>query len=179
MVEKIIAAGSGGQGIMLLGKILAEAAVREGKRVTWLPAYGPEVRGGTAHCMTVVSDEEIGSPYINKADVLIVMNNPSLERFRPRIEKGGLCIINSSLVGDTPVTAAAVSRQPFTDIAIQLGNIRVANMIALGFYVGKKKIVTIDSVLKVIEDIAPADKRHLVGINQQALLRGQQLVGAR
>jgi 2-oxoglutarate ferredoxin oxidoreductase subunit gamma len=88
-------------------------------------------------------------------------------------------LFRSSLVGDTPVTAAAVSRQPFTDIAIQLGNIRVANMIALGFYVGKKKIVAIDSVLKVIEDIAPADKRHLVGINQQALLRGQQLVGAR
>ncbi len=178
MVEKIIAAGSGGQGIMLLGKILAEAAVREGKRVTWLPAYGPEVRGGTAHCMTIVSDEEIGSPYINKADSLIIMNNPSLERFRQRIEKSGLCIINSSLAGDTAVTAAAVSRHPFTDIAIQLGNIRIANMVALGFYVGKRKTVDIGSVLKIIEDIAPADKKHLVEINQQALLKGQQLAGA-
>ncbi|HTY45183.1 MAG TPA: 2-oxoacid:acceptor oxidoreductase family protein [Patescibacteria group bacterium] len=175
MVEKIIAAGSGGQGIMLLGKILAEAAVREGKHVTWLPAYGPEVRGGTAHCMTVISDAEIGSPYINKADTLIIMNNPSLERFGRRVEKGGLCIINSSLAEDAPPVAATALRQPFTDIAIELGNIKVANMVALGFFVGKREIVALDSVLEVIEEIAPADKKHLVQINQQALLKGQQL----
>jgi 2-oxoglutarate ferredoxin oxidoreductase subunit gamma len=99
MMEKIIIAGAGGQGIMLLGRVLAEAAMRENKYVTWLPSYGAEVRGGTAYCMVVISHKEIGSPYIEEADTLIIMNNPSLEKFKDRIKKQGLLILNSSLVG--------------------------------------------------------------------------------
>ena len=89
MIERIIIAGSGGQGVMLLGKVLAEAAMLEGKQVTYLPAYGPEVRGGTSHCMVTISDCQIGSPYISKADTLIILNNPSLERFKGKVKDNG------------------------------------------------------------------------------------------
>ena len=97
MTERVIIAGAGGQGIMLVGKVLAEAVMLEDKFVTWLPSYGADVRGGTAHCMVVISDKEIGSPYVAKADTLIIMNAPSLERFKGRIKNNGLRVINSSL----------------------------------------------------------------------------------
>ena len=95
MIYKIIIAGAGGQGVMLLGKILAEAAMREDKFVTWLPSYGAEVRGGTANCSVVISDEEIGSPIIGSADILIVLNEPSLVRFQKRVKNNGLIVVNS------------------------------------------------------------------------------------
>jgi 2-oxoglutarate ferredoxin oxidoreductase subunit gamma len=156
---------------MLLGKVLAEAAMRENKHLTWFPSYGAEVRGGTAYCMVVVSDQEVGSPYVDKADTLIAMNNPSLNRFKARLQKKGLLIINTSLAGALPGAEA----RPFTELAMKLGNVRVANMLILGFYLARKKIVKPDTVLKVIAEIAPADKKGLVGINQQALKQGYQL----
>lgn len=177
MTEKIIIAGAGGQGIMLLGKVLAEAVMREGKFVSWLPSYGAEVRGGTAHCMLIISDQEIGSPYVDKADTLIIMNAPSLEKFKERIKNQGLFILNSSLAKSVPAKDLKINSHPFTDIAIGLGNIKVANMVALGFYLAQKKIIGIENMLKVIEDIAPAGKKGLVKINQQALRVGMKLGG--
>jgi len=177
MTERIIIAGSGGQGVMLLGKVLAEAAMREHKFVTWLPSYGAEVRGGTAHCMVIVSDELISSPYIEKADTLIVMNAPSLERFRGRLKSGGLLIINSSLarVHANRCADSIVLKHPFTDIAIKLGNIKIANMAALGCFIAKKKVVRLESVNKVIYEIAPSEKRSLIEINIKALKEGSRL----
>lgn len=175
MQERIIIAGSGGQGIMLLGKVLAESAMRENKQVTWLPSYGAEVRGGTAHCMVIISDREIGSPYIDKADTLIVMNGPALEKFRKSIKNNGCLILNSSLAKTNINDNVVTLKYPFTDIAIQLGNIRVANMIALGCFIAWKNIVKLKSVSKVISDIAPEDKRHLIGINKRALQEGMRL----
>jgi len=175
MTERIIIAGSGGQGIMLLGKILSEAAMRENKFVTWLPAYGAEVRGGTSHCMVVISDKEIGSPYVEKADTLIIMNGPSLIRFKKRIKEKGLLIINSSLAAKYKNTKLNVLEQPFSDVAVRLGNIKVANMLALGLFLAKKKVVSLKSVLKVIQAIAPEDKRELVAINKKALEEGAGL----
>jgi 2-oxoglutarate ferredoxin oxidoreductase subunit gamma len=174
MTEKIIIAGSGGQGIMLLGKVLAESAMKEGRFVTWLPAYGAEVRGGTAHCMVVISDEEIGSPYIDKADTLIIMNKPSLARFSPRIKKGGTMIVNSSLA-DPKENNAKTKKHPFTDMAVKLGNIKVANMIALGHYLGYEKTVKVSSVLSVMKRMAPAGREDLIKINQDALGMGFKL----
>jgi len=168
MTEKIIIAGSGGQGIMLIGKILAQAAMMEGKFVTWLPAYGAEVRGGTAHCMVVISAEEIGSPYIDKADTLIIMNNPSLSKFKARLNQDGLLIVNSSLVS-LSASAANIKKYPFTDIAIKLGNIKVANMAALGCYLRNKKTVALKNVLAVIKEMASKGKKDVLKINQQAL----------
>lgn len=188
MVEKIIIAGAGGQGIMLLGKVLAEAAMRESRRITWLPAYGAEVRGGTAHCMVIISDEEIGSPYIEKADTLVIMNGPSLRKFRGRIKSKGLLIINCSLVDNNeekgkpylsthrPGSGARILRYPFTDIAIKLGNIKVANMVALGCLIAHKHIAGLQSVSAAMESIAPEDKKSLVDINQKALLAGAELI---
>ena len=175
MREKIIIAGSGGQGIMLLGKVIAQAAILENKHVTWLPSYGPEVRGGTSHCMLIISGQEIGSPYIDKADSLIIMNGPSWLRFKDRQEKNGLTIVNSSLVSNSMKTNKRLISHPFSEIAQALGNIKVANMLALGCLIAHKKILKAKNILKAISDIAPQDKRHLLGINQKALKAGERL----
>ena len=175
MIERIIIAGAGGQGIMLLGKVLAEAAMRQGKHVTWLPSYGAEVRGGTAHCMMVISGREIGSPYVVKADGLILMNAPSVERFRSRIQKNGLWVINSSLVKPQAIQGARILQHPFTDLALELGNIKVANMLALGCFVGQSKVVDLKTISGVIKDFAPAGKEELARINLAALQKGAGL----
>jgi 2-oxoglutarate ferredoxin oxidoreductase subunit gamma len=179
MTERIIIAGAGGQGIMVLGRVLAEAAMREHKFVTWLPAYGAEVRGGTAHCMVIMSTQEIGSPFIDKADTLIIMNQPSLGKFKNRLSGKGLLIANSSLVKITAQNNSGLLKQPFTDIAVGLGNIKVANMVAVGCYASTKKIIHSETVLKVIIDMVPKDKLALVKINKQALLKGLELVRAK
>ena len=162
---------------MLLGKVLAEAAMRLDKYVTWLPSYGAEVRGGTAHCMVIISDAEIGFPYIDKADTLIIMNAPSLKKFKNRIKNKGLLIVNSSLAGDIKDMDKRIHilNHPFTDLAMELGNIKVANMIALGCFISQKNIVDPKSVSNVIQAMAPKDKKNLIEINQKALLEGMKL----
>jgi 2-oxoglutarate ferredoxin oxidoreductase subunit gamma len=172
MLERIIIAGSGGQGIMLLGKVIAGAAMRENKFVTYLPSYGPEVRGGTAHCTVVFSDVEISSPYVQKADTLIVMNAPSFLRFKERVAAKGLLLVNSSLA--KPVGGHCLAF-PFTDLAWQLGNIKVANMVALGCLLGHKPILSRKSIITTIEAMAPSQKKALIEINVSALKKGMQL----
>ena len=174
MVEGLIIAGAGGQGIMLLGKVLAEAAMRQNKFVTWFPSYGAEVRGGTACCMVVISDAEIGSPCINKADTLIIMNEPSRQRFKNRIKNKGLCLVNSSLAGVTGERRGILA-YPFSDIALKLGNIKVANMVALGCYMAQRKIVSQKIIEGVICDFAGQDKKELIEINKKALIAGLEL----
>lgn len=175
MTERIIISGAGGQGILLLGKILAEAAMRENKFVTWLPSYGAEVRGGSAYCMVIVSDEEIGSPYVNEADSLIAMNEGSWKKFQPWLRKNGLAVINTSLIFQGIANGSGAIKYPFTDIALKLGNTRVANMVALGCFLAQKKIVSLKNVLDTIEEIAPPDKKYLVEINKQAVNTGAGL----
>lgn len=175
MTENIIIAGSGGQGIMLLGKILANAAMKENKFVTWLPSYGAEVRGGTAHCMVIISDKEIGSPFTEKVDVLLIMNKPSLDKFKHRLKNNGLLIINSSLANQARGGNLQVFKYPFSEIALKLGNIKVANMAALGFLIAKKNIVTIESVLETFVDFAGESKKDLIEINKKALAEGVRL----
>lgn len=173
MTERIIISGAGGQGIMLLGKIIALAAMEENKFVTWLPAYGAEVRGGSSYCMVTMSDSEVGSPSIDKADTFILMNKPSLEKFKNKINQKSLLILNSSLIKKN--NAPDGLSGPFSGIAIDLGNIKVANMVALGFYLAHKRILSINTVFKVIENIAPADKKELIEINKKALSAGEKL----
>ncbi|MFH1457691.1 MAG: 2-oxoacid:acceptor oxidoreductase family protein [Candidatus Omnitrophota bacterium] len=172
MTERIIIAGSGGQGVMLLGKMLAEAGMREDRFVTWLPSYGAEVRGGTSHCMVIISDKEIGSPYIEKADTLIVMNQPSLKKFKERLAAKGLLIINSSLVPSYAGKNAEILQRPFTDIAIKIGNIKVANTVALGCYLAKKKTVSLKTARRIIADRGSMVNADLARINQEALQAG-------
>jgi 2-oxoglutarate ferredoxin oxidoreductase subunit gamma len=175
MTEKIIIAGSGGQGIMLAGRVLAEAAMAENKQVSWLPSYGAEVRGGSACCMVIISDTQIPSPYIEKADSLIIMNAPSLEKFKDRINKKGLLIINSSLAPKYHPKNPPALQHPFTDIAIKLGNIKVANMVALGCFINQKNTVVFKSIQKAITEMAPEAKKDLIGVNIKALEEGARL----
>ena len=158
---------------MLIGKILVQAAMLEDKFVTWLPAYGAEVRGGTAHCMVIISDGEIGSPRIDKADAIIVMNQPSLVKFKNRLMDNGLLIVNSSLAKAEPGTKAI--KGAFTDIAVKLGNIKVANMVALGCLLKNDKIVAAKNILNIIKEMAPSDRPELIKINQEALRKGMEL----
>lgn len=174
MTERIIIAGAGGQGVMLLGKILAAAAMREDKFVTWFPSYGAEVRGGAAYCMVVISGKEIGSPYIEKADTLIALNGISWEKFKGRAAGKCLCLLNSSLAKQKTGKQKAL-KYPFTAIAVNLGNIKVANMIALGCLIKHKEVVKPESVLMVIKEMAPQDKKGLVEINQNAFNEGVSL----
>jgi len=176
MIERIIIAGSGGQGVMLLGKVIAEAAMRQNNQVTYLPAYGPEVRGGTSHCMVTISDREIGSPYITKADSLVILNNPSLERFKGKVKDNGLLILNSSLAKTDAYAKVKILQFPFTDIAVKLGNIKVANMVALGCYLGAKKIIKLEDMLEVFKSMAPAGNLKILEVNELALKDGEKLI---
>lgn len=175
MTEQIIIAGSGGQGVMLLGKILATAAMKENKFVTWLPSYGAEVRGGAAYCMVIISDNEIGSPRVDKADTFISLNKLSLEKLSNRLKNKGMIIFNSSLVQNFNHKNTRVFGYPFTEIAIRLGNIKVANMVALGSFVAQKGIVQAKTIFSVIKEFAPAGKKELIEINERALEEGVNL----
>jgi len=171
MKESIICAGFGGQGVMLLGKILAQAALKEGKHLTWIPSYGAAMRGGASFCMVIISDKPIASPFIDKCDTLFVFNQPSWDRFKDKVKTGGLIILNSSLIkkpGTLP--KARICKVACTDIASSLGNVRVANMVALGAYLKQKKILRAQVVSKVFAEIAPSNKKHLVEINRKALI---------
>jgi 2-oxoglutarate ferredoxin oxidoreductase subunit gamma len=172
MIEKIICAGFGGQGIMAMGKILAMSALREGKKASWLPSYGAEVRGGTAHCMVVLSDGPIASPVVEKADSLIVMNDPSLKRFRTALRPGGLLLVNATLAQCLGTSRRLrVINAPLTQMAIEMGLEKVANTIAIGVYLGLKKIIALSTMEKSIEEVL-AHRPNLVAINKRALEEG-------
>lgn len=176
MTERIIIAGFGGQGIMLLGKVIAIAAMNEGRRVSWFPSYGAEVRGGTAHCLVTISDEPISSPLFESADAVFVFNQPSFAKFKQRVSRGGTIIINSTLV-DRSVAEKHINvvKLPFTAIAADMGNVKVANMVALGAYLAKNKAVSLDSVLKTFKELAPKGREDLIEINEKALRKGMSL----
>lgn len=174
--EKCILAGFGGQGIMLMGQLLAQAALDDGLEVSWLPSYGPEMRGGTANCSVIISPEQIPSPVIaHDATSLIIMNLPSLAKFVPDLVPGGHALINSSLVEARverdDVTARYV---PCNDIALELGNSKMTNMVMLGAFVQVTGCVHPDSVLAALEHKLGARKAHLMDGNRAAFARGAE-----
>ena len=174
MDERIIVAGFGGQGIVLMGKLLAFAALLEGNNVTCLPSYGPEMRGGTANCMIAISRRRIGSPYVTKPSSLIAMNCPSLERFESAVKPGGCILIDSSLVKRevtrSDVTVASVHA---TKEAEELGDVRVANMIALGAFTRLRPIVGVDSLIQALEKSLPAGRKEMLPLDEKAIRRGR------
>jgi 2-oxoglutarate ferredoxin oxidoreductase subunit gamma len=177
MLEEIIIAGFGGQGVMSMGQLLAYAGMLEGKGVSWLPSYGPEQRGGTANCAVVISDEPVGSPLITMPSTAIVLNNPSFDKFEPKVRPGGLLIIDLSLVVRiSDRKDLKIIELNATDMANDLGNARVANMILLGAFLEQTKIVTEDSVIESLKKVLSEDKHHLLDINKQALKKGALLV---
>jgi 2-oxoglutarate ferredoxin oxidoreductase subunit gamma len=149
---EVLMAGFGGQGMLLSGKLLAYAAMEHGKEVSWLPSYGPEMRGGTANVTVCVSDDPVGSPYIIEPVALLVMNQPSLEKFGPKVKKGGLIVVNTSLI---PITTdrddCTVLNIAANDIAKEAGTARAANLVMLGAYVGWSGIVDKDVTIAMIK----------------------------
>lgn len=173
MREEIICAGFGGQGIMLLGKVIARAALKENKHTTWIPSYGAAMRGGAAFCTVVIADKEIASPYVDQCDTLFVFNQPSWNRFKSRVKKGGLVLLNSTLIKDEAAPQGIkVCKIPFTAIAASLGEVRVANMVALGAFLKERNILKRKTVFEVFSELAPKDKLRLIDVNKKAVEKG-------
>ncbi len=178
MTRKIVMAGFGGQGVMAMGQLISYAGMLEGKHVSWYPSYGPEMRGGAANCSVVVSEELVGSPIIAVADDVIVMNEPSLSMFESHVRPGGNIFVNSSLVKkETTRTDINVVKIPVNDIAIDLGNARVANMVMLGAYLKVTELVKVESVIQAFTKVYGDKKKKLLPINEKAIEFGGEAVG--
>lgn len=169
---QILFAGFGGQGIMFMGKLVAQAGMIAGKHVTWMPSYGAEVRGGTAYSMTKISDREIASPVVTSPDILIVMNKPSLLKYEGRLKKKGILIRNKSLI-DTASKRRdiVVVSLPLTAMASQLGDTRCANMIAIGAMLKKSKILALKDAVAALSEMLEG-KKELFALNKKALEKG-------
>lgn len=177
MQEEIIVSGFGGQGTLFAGQLLTYAAMDSGFHVTWIPSYGPEMRGGKARCTVVISDEEIGSPLVRYPSAAIVLNIPSMEAFEPAIKPQGVLVVNSSLVPQrSERTDIRAFHIPASDIATELGNVRLANAVCLGALVQATGTLSLEAVTQALEDHLPARHHHLLGPNKAALQRGAELV---
>lgn len=175
MYSDVIMAGFGGQGIMLIGRILAYCGMIEEKNVVWIPSYGPEMRGGTANCTVVVSDEQIASPIIQNPGAIVVLNKPSLDKFEPKVRKDGLIIINETLIDrKSNRDDVKVIYTPGNKIAMELGNAKATNMVMLGTFIGATKIVSKETAIKGIEDNLQ-QKKKLIPLNISAFERGYEL----
>lgn len=172
MQNEVMFAGFGGQGILLSANILANAAMEQGFEVAWAPSYGPEMRGGTAYCTVVVSDRPIGSPIIRNPRHLVAMNRPSLEKFAPVIQPGGVVLVNSTLIS-VPAGRDDVDelRVPVNDIAKELGNVRSANIIALSAFAARSKIVDFEMIRNCVE-AEFSKKPKLIPLNLEAVAAG-------
>jgi len=174
MQNEVQFAGFGGQGVMLMGQILAEAALQQGYEVVWIPSYGPEMRGGTAYCTVVISDRPIGSPIIRNPKHLVAMNRPSLEKFAPSVKSGGTIFINSSIISiDAGRDDVDVIKVPIIEIAKELGNVRTANIIALAAFVSRSQVVDFELLRESVK-AKFANKEKLIPINMKALEEGQK-----
>lgn len=177
MEERIVIAGFGGQGVMAMGQLLTYAGMIEDKNVSWLPSYGPEMRGGTANCSVIISKEPVGSPVVINSTTAIVMNKPSLDKFEPSLDKDGRLFINSSLISKkSERDDIEVYYIPANEIANGLGNPRVANMVMLGAYLEATKTVKVESILEGFTKVFGEKRAHLLPINKEALEKGAEVV---
>ena len=174
--EEIIIAGFGGQGIILAGRLLAQTAMNAGKEVTFMPSYGAEMRGGTANSMVVIADEPIASPLVSMPDSLIAMNKASLSKFVSTVKSGGLLIMNSSLIDSKPDIEKSINilAIPIDDIAIELNSQKSANMVALGAYLQKRGLFSIDAAAKSLPDVLAERYHKTIHLNAEALQRGAE-----
>jgi 2-oxoglutarate ferredoxin oxidoreductase subunit gamma len=177
MHHEIIFSGFGGQGALFAGQVMTYAGMDAGWQVTWIPSYGPEMRGGTAHCTVIISDRPIGSPIIRNPTIAVVLNPESMDAYEPLVRPGGLLVINSTLVrractrGD--VDAAAV---PANELASELGNVKMANVVMLGTMLAMRPIVSLEAVDRVLEEHLTGSKRRFIEPNKRALRRGAAYV---
>ena len=176
MTNNIILAGFGGQGILFAGKILAYAALVKGKQLSWLPSYGPEMRGGTANCHVIISDEPVGSPIITNPDILICMNKPSLEKFEKDVAPDGVIVYDKSLIDrDVERSDVKVAAVEATAIATAEAKANMANMIMLGALLKASGIFTLDEVRAGVEKAVPPTKKDMVDYNMKLIERGYNI----
>lgn len=173
MTREVIVSGFGGQGVMAIGKTMTEAGLAEGLSVSWLPSYGPEMRGGTANCCVVLSDKPVGSPVVINPTELIAMNTPSLDKFEENVVPGGIILLNSSIVDRMPTrTDVKAYKVPCLEIAAEIGNPKVANMAMLGAYLEATKALKFETVHEMLKHIFHGPKEKLIAINIKALEAG-------
>jgi 2-oxoglutarate ferredoxin oxidoreductase subunit gamma len=178
MQQEIIISGFGGQGTLFAGQLLAYAAMDSGCHVTWIPSYGPEMRGGKARCTVVVSDEAIGSPLVRRPGAAVVLNIPSMEAFEPAVKSSGVLVVNSSLVPQkSERNDLDVFYVPASDMATEMGNVRIANVICLGALVQATGVVSLEAIEQALDDHLPERHRKLLGLNKEALRKGAALAG--
>lgn len=175
--QEIIIAGFGGQGVLSMGRLIAYAGMIEGKEVSWMPSYGPEMRGGTANCIVIVSDSRISSPIITKFDTAILLNQPSVDKFEKAVKPGGLLIYEQSTVIHPPTrTDIEIIPVPAIEEADKLHAKQVANMIMAGAFLEKKPILKIETLIEALKKALPPRRHNLIPLNEQALNRGRELV---
>lgn len=176
-LEELIVAGFGGQGVLSLGMTLAYAGMLENKEISWMPSYGPEMRGGTANCITIISANKISSPIISLFDSAIVLNQPSMDKFARRVKPGGILLYESSnIFKPSTRTDIEIIGIPATTEALQMKNPKVMNMIILGAYLQLRPVVSNESILEALQKVLPEKYHHLLPINRQALERGEAMV---
>ena len=178
--EEVIIAGFGGQGIILAGKLLAQIAMKAGKEVTFMPSYGAEMRGGTANSMVIISDDPIGSPLVTNPASAIIMNKASLKKFGPRIKAGGLVIMNSSLIDLEPEVEKSVEvvAIPADELAVESGNARAANMVAIGAYMAKKGLFSLELAGASLPEVLAKRYHNTLDANIAAMRRGGEFVNS-
>lgn len=175
--HEIIFAGFGGQGVLSMGQIIAYSAMIEDKEVSWMPSYGPEMRGGTANCIAIVSPTRISSPIISMFDSAIVLNQPSLEKFESKVKPGGLLMYEKSTIINPPTREdIEVIGIPAAEEAQKLQKKQVANMIMVGAFLEKVPLVKIENVIQALKKVLPERHHHLIPLNEKALRRGKELV---
>lgn len=175
MQTEIILAGFGGQGIMFAGQVLSYAAMDKGKEVTWIPSYGPEMRGGTANCTVTIADEEIGSPLVQYPAAALVMNLPSLDKYEPLVKPGGVLVVNTSMVDRAPARSEILNISvPCNDIAEELGDPRLANMVAVGALLTGLPVLTVADIETTLAAHMPGRHKNLLPKNIEALHRGAE-----
>jgi len=176
MTHEILIAGFGGQGVLSMGQLLAHAGLLEGKEVSWLPSYGPEMRGGTAYCNVIISDEPVGAPVVTEPTCLMALNRPSLEKFIGSVQAGGYVFVNSSLI-DIKVerTDVKVYYIPCNELAAELGNSKVGNIVMLGAFIALSGAVTAKDILTSLSTVLKG-KQNLLEVNARALEKGEEIV---
>jgi len=175
--HKILVAGFGGQGILFLGRLLAYGGMLENKEVTWFPSYGAEVRGGTANCTVIISDEMIGSPIVRNPEVLVIMNEASLNKFQPRLKKDGLLILDSSLIKEPELRAdVRIIKIPASEIAASIGSTKYANVVMFSALITETGMINEKSAISALEELTPAKRKKSLDANKEAMTRGRKYI---
>ena len=177
MTEEIIIAGFGGQGVLSMGQILCYSGVMQEKEVSWMPSYGPEMRGGTANCTAIISDEQISSPVLTKYDTAIVLNQPSMDKFEDAVKPGGLLIYERNGMTRKPKrTDINIASIGAYDASVKMNNTKVFNMIVIGGFLKIRPILEMENVIKGLQKVLPERYHHLIPLNEEAIRKGMEII---